>query len=115
MGLDKVAVIGHSCGGFIALELALRYPDRVSHLILLDTAPHIDCSGDRQNARRMGATDEMMTVLQEEWATDEEMRARFQIVLPLYFRNFDPPSPKDLRKGDLHGVRRGARRGVSGL
>ena len=38
-GFGKVAVLGHSYGGFIALEYALRYPDSVSHLILLDTAP----------------------------------------------------------------------------
>lgn len=39
LGFDKMAVIGHSYGGFIALEFALRYPQRLSHLILLDTAP----------------------------------------------------------------------------
>jgi proline iminopeptidase len=30
-------VLGHSFGGHVALEYALRYPDRLSHLILLDT------------------------------------------------------------------------------
>lgn len=31
-------MLGHSFGGHVALEYALRYPDRVSRLILLDTA-----------------------------------------------------------------------------
>lgn len=35
--LEKVAVLGHSCGGCIALQYALRYPRRLSHLILVGT------------------------------------------------------------------------------
>lgn len=37
--LDSVALLGHSWGGVLALEYALRHPDRVSHLILMNTAP----------------------------------------------------------------------------
>ena len=42
-GAESVAVVGHSWGGLLAMEYALRHPARVSHLILLDTAP---ASGD---------------------------------------------------------------------
>ena len=38
LGYDKWAVAGHSFGGHVALEYALRYPERVSHLLLLDTS-----------------------------------------------------------------------------
>lgn len=38
LGLDRVAVLGHSYGGFVALEHALAYPDRLSHLLLCDTS-----------------------------------------------------------------------------
>jgi len=34
-----VAVLGHSWGALLALEYAIRHPDRVSHLILLNPAP----------------------------------------------------------------------------
>jgi proline iminopeptidase len=37
LGFDKWAVLGHSFGGHVALEYALRYPDSLSHLVLLDT------------------------------------------------------------------------------
>jgi proline iminopeptidase len=37
--LDTVALLGHSWGCLLALEYALRHPQRVSHLILLNTAP----------------------------------------------------------------------------
>jgi proline iminopeptidase len=38
LGIERWAVLGHSFGGHVALEYALRYPDRLSHLVLLDTA-----------------------------------------------------------------------------
>jgi proline iminopeptidase len=37
--LESVALLGHSWGGLLALEYATRYPHRVTHLILLNTAP----------------------------------------------------------------------------
>ena len=37
--LEKVAVLGHSWGGLLAMEYAIQHPDRVSHLVLMNTAP----------------------------------------------------------------------------
>jgi proline iminopeptidase len=37
LGFETWAVLGHSFGGHVALEYALRYPHRVSHLVFLDT------------------------------------------------------------------------------
>ena len=37
LGFDQWAVLGHSFGGMVALEYALRYPQSLSHLVLLDT------------------------------------------------------------------------------
>jgi pimeloyl-ACP methyl ester carboxylesterase len=44
-------VLGHSFGGHVALEYALRYPDKLSHLVLLDTAANSRWS--QQNAPRV--------------------------------------------------------------
>ena len=38
-GLDQVVLVGHSMGGKIAQAVALRYPERVHGLIVLDMAP----------------------------------------------------------------------------
>jgi proline iminopeptidase len=38
-GSTTVALLGHSWGGLLAMEYAIRHPDRVSHLILMNTAP----------------------------------------------------------------------------
>ena len=37
LGFDQWAVIGHSFGGNVALEYALRYPQSLSHLVLMNT------------------------------------------------------------------------------
>lgn len=38
-GLGRASVIGHSMGGKTAMEFALRYPDRLDRLIVVDVAP----------------------------------------------------------------------------
>lgn len=51
LGFERWAVLGHSFGGQVALEYALRYPDRLSHLVLLDTGG--DSRWAQQNAPRL--------------------------------------------------------------
>lgn len=51
LGFDKWAVLGQSFGGMVALEYALRYPQNLSHLILMDTCG--DTQWVQQNAPRI--------------------------------------------------------------
>ena len=53
LGFERWAVLGHSFGGHVALEYALRYPDSLSHLVLLDTAG--EARWARENAARIVA------------------------------------------------------------
>lgn len=53
LGFERWAVLGHSFGGHVALEYVLRYPDRLSHLILLDSGA--DSRWSRENAPRLVA------------------------------------------------------------
>jgi len=48
LGFERWAVLGHSFGGQVALEYALRYPGSLSHLVLLDTGG--DSRWSQQNA-----------------------------------------------------------------
>jgi proline iminopeptidase len=40
LGLEKIVVIGQSYGGMVALTYAARYPQNLSHLIAVVTAPN---------------------------------------------------------------------------
>lgn len=112
LGFDKVAVIGHSYGGFIALEFALHFPHRLSHLILLDTAPVFNYSDEiMENARQMGATDEMIASLQSDWSSDDEMRQGMETIQPLYFKNFVPELATSLFENTIFSVNGSAAEG----
>jgi pimeloyl-ACP methyl ester carboxylesterase len=39
IGVERAAVLGWSMGGFVAQRLAVRHPDRISHLVLAGTNP----------------------------------------------------------------------------
>jgi proline iminopeptidase len=90
LGFEKVAVMGHSYGGFVALEYALRYPRRLSHLILMDTAATFDYGEEIEaNARRKGATEEQMEALDAPVGDEEKFRRVLEIIVPLYWHRFD--------------------------
>lgn len=38
LGIEHAAVVGHSMGGFVAVDLAAEFPDRVARLVLVDAA-----------------------------------------------------------------------------
>lgn len=42
LGLASVHVVGMSMGGFVAVELAARFPDRVKSLVLVDGGPSMN-------------------------------------------------------------------------
>lgn len=39
LGHDKVVIVGHSGHGYMALEYAKRYPQHVSHVVMIGTGP----------------------------------------------------------------------------
>ena len=60
LGLEKIAVLGHSWGGLIAMHYALRHPERTSHLVLMNSAPasHADLLLMREERLRRHAVHE---------------------------------------------------------
>jgi proline iminopeptidase len=90
LSFEKVAVLGWSFGGFIALEYALRYPERLSHLILLHSAPAFDYAEEIEaNARRKGATQEQLEALEASVDNEAEFWHLWKLIEPLYFHTFD--------------------------
>jgi proline iminopeptidase len=39
LGSPTIALLGHSWGGLLAMEYAVRYPDRVTHIVLMNSVP----------------------------------------------------------------------------
>jgi proline iminopeptidase len=91
LGFEKVAVMGHSMGGTIALEYALRYPERLERLILLDTVPAFDYWENEveANARRKGATPEQLEALVAYEDDEVGFRRAWKLIEPLYFHTYD--------------------------
>jgi proline iminopeptidase len=69
LGLEAVALLGHSWGCLLAMEYTARHPDRVDHLILMNTAPasHADMLRFRQH--RQADHPERLTRMREIAAT----------------------------------------------
>jgi len=44
--LDRPVIVGHSLGGFLALDLARSYPDLVGRLVIVDSLPFLPAASD---------------------------------------------------------------------
>lgn len=96
LGHDKIILLGHSYGGFLAQEYALRYGDHLAGLILSDTAPALDYPDViGANAAARGTPEQVQMVgggLSNPYAftEDEAFRKVWLTILPLYFHRYDP-------------------------
>lgn len=102
VGIDRFALLGHSYGGIVAQEYALRSQDRLTHLVLVDTAP--STVENEESIRR--ALSAGLPGIEEGWLrklfegrvdSNEEMHEMWELLLPLYFEGpFDPSLPKEM-------------------
>ena len=58
-GRDRAVLGGHSLGGYLSLDFALTFPDRVAGLVLIDTGPGFrnDAARDGWNRRAIGTAE----------------------------------------------------------
>ncbi|HEX7264940.1 MAG TPA: alpha/beta fold hydrolase [Candidatus Dormibacteraeota bacterium] len=95
LGFEKWAVLGHSFGGHVALEYALRYPNRLSHLLLLDTAG--DSRWARQNAAdllaKRGYSPEKVKLVRRFFNGEIEPNEMFRALLRFGDAYYSHPSP----------------------
>jgi proline iminopeptidase len=94
LGLGRIATIGTSYGGMVAMVHAARYPDSVSHLVLVVTAAH---SGFIAKSREIAAsrgTPQQRALCDDLYAgrldAPEKLRDYHHHMGPLYSRRYDP-------------------------
>ncbi|MQA03753.1 MAG: alpha/beta fold hydrolase [Streptosporangiales bacterium] len=94
-GAEQIVMAGGSYGGFIAMEYAIRYPDRVRALVLRDTSPdHDNEETALQNALSSSRADIDREKLDRIFAgtvrDDDDLRDCWREILPLYDYDYDP-------------------------
>lgn len=95
IGAEQIIMAGGSYGGFMSMEYAIRYPDRVRALVLRDTAPDNTHS---ELSRANALASDRVTVDMEKFDRIDEGRVRdnddlrdcWGEILPLYDFVYDP-------------------------
>lgn len=93
LGLENITVIGHSYGGFAAMEYALRFPANLRRIVLITTAPSGDTLKEARKVAQKRAPELMPTVdklLNAEVDSDEAFGQILTDLAPLYFYDFEP-------------------------
>src|SRR5947209_2177720 len=113
LGLGKIVSIGTSYGGMVGMAHAARYPDAVSHLVLVVTAAHSGFIARAQEIVAERGTPEQKAVCDTLWAggfeTPGQVQHYYAVMGPMYSRRFDPavaaavrgratPSPEPLNR-----------------
>jgi proline iminopeptidase len=94
-GAEKIVVAGGSYGGFIAMEYAVAYPDRVSAMILRDTSPdRTNLAVATENARKQTRVQLNWENYERYWSgnirDDADLKACWAELIPLYDFEYDP-------------------------
>ena len=77
LGLAKAHVLGMSMGGFIAVELAVRHPERVKSLVLVDGGPPMQVPPGLTREALPTMFADRLARLDHVWASVEELAAFF--------------------------------------
>ncbi len=88
LGLEKIAVIGTSYGGMVALSYASRYPVMVQSLIVIATAADNGFLAKAKDNLAARGTEEQQAIARFLWESSFENEAQlkeyFQLLMPLY-------------------------------
>ena len=106
LGLGRIVTIGTSYGGMVAMAHAVKYPDSISHLILVVTAAH---SGFIPRSRQIVAergTPQQVALCEDLYAgridTPEKLRDYHHYMGPLYARRYDPAGSMERLSRGIH-------------
>ncbi len=93
-GVERIVMVGGSYGGFIAMEYAIRYPERVSALVLRDTAADssnqdLALANALASARVKVDRAKLDRIITGNVRDDADLRDCWAEILPLYDHELD--------------------------
>ncbi|WP_431268282.1 alpha/beta fold hydrolase [Dankookia sp. P2] len=99
LGCGPIVSIGTSYGGMVAMAHAARYPDAVSHLVLVVTAAHGGFIPRAQQILAERGTPEQQAICAKVWSggfeDEAELKRYYRIMGPLYAARHDPAKAED--------------------
>jgi proline iminopeptidase len=99
LGLGPIVSLGTSYGGMVAMAHAARYPESVSHLVLMVTASHGGFIPRAQEILAERGTAEQKALCAKVWEggfeSEEELKRFYRVMGPLYARRFDAAAAED--------------------
>lgn len=99
LGLDKIIVLGTSYGGMVALSYAVRYPQQVSHLIVVATVASSRFLSRAKEILAERGTEAQKAIAQRLWdgafENEAQLREYFQVMAPMYSLSHDPNSGQE--------------------
>lgn len=110
LGHERIILLGHSYGGFIAQQYALRHGDHLAGLILSNTAPALDYPEViAANAQKYGTPEQAQIALgglsdPSAVASDEAWRKIWTNILPMYFHHYDPQIAQAMDEATQYSV-----------
>lgn len=102
LGFGPIVSIGTSYGGMVAMAHASRYPEAVSHLILIVTAAHGGFIARAEQLVRERGTPEQREACASLWSggftSPQQLAHYYEIMGPLYAHNYDPKAAEIARQ-----------------